>query len=77
MNEQSKILEVVKNEIENLEEDLKQAKIEYADVELSPNNWNNKTDRKVKCKVLEGKIEILWKMEKCVQGVFTETLAKV
>lgn len=77
MYEQAKILEGIKNEIDNLEEDLKQAKIEYADIELSPNNWNNKTDRKVKCKVLEGKIEVLWKMEKYVQGIFTQTLSKV
>ena len=77
MYEQSKILEGIKSEIETLEDDLKQAKIEYADIELSPNNWNNKTDRKVKCKVLEGKIEVLWKMEKFVQSLFTQTLSKV
>jgi len=77
MNEQAQILQGIKNEIENLEEDLKQAKIDYADIELDSNDWHCKTDRKIKCKVIEGKIEILWKMEKCVQGVFTETLARV
>lgn len=77
MYEQTKILEGIKNEIGNLEEDLKQAKIEYADIELDSNDWHCKTDRKIKCKVIEGKIEVLWKMEKFIQGVFTETLARV
>ena len=77
MYEQAKILEGIKNEITNLEEDLKQAKIEYADIELDSNDWHCKTDRKIKCKVIEGKIEVLWKMEKYIQSVFTQTLTKV
>ena len=77
MNEQAQILQGIKNEIETLEEDLKQAKIDYADIELDSNDWHCKTDRKIKCKVLEGKIEVLWKMEKFIQGVFTEMLARV
>lgn len=77
MTEQSKILGIIKKEIETLEEDLKQAKIEYADIELDTNDWHCKENRKIKCKVLEGKIEILWKIEKYIQEIYTETLAKI
>lgn len=76
MTEQSKILGIIKKEVETLEEDLKQAKIDYADVELVANNWNCKTDRKIKCKEIESQIAILWKIEKYLEGIFTETLAK-
>lgn len=77
MSEQAKILGIIKKEIQTLEEDLKQAKIEYADMELDTTDWHCKENRKIKCKVLEGKIEVLWKMEKYLQGIFTETLAKI
>ena len=77
MNEQSKLVEVIKMEIDELENELKDAKIEYADVELESNDWHCRTERKVKCKVIEGKIEILWKIRRQLQGIFTETLAKV
>ncbi len=77
MNEQAQILEAINNEIGTLEEDLKQAKIEYADIELDSNDWHCKTERKIKCKVIEGKIEILWKMKRHVDGIFTQILARV
>ena len=60
MNEQTQLMDAINSEIETLEEDLKQAKIEYADIELDSNDWHCKTERKIKCKVIEGKIEILW-----------------
>lgn len=75
MNEQTQLMDAINGEIETLEEDLKQAKIEYADIELDSNDWHCKTERKIKCKVIEGKIEILWKMKRHVEGIFTKTLA--
>ncbi|MEI8129330.1 MAG: hypothetical protein WCG95_06900 [bacterium] len=77
MNEQAQILEAIRSEIDELENELKDAKIEYADMELESNDWHCRTDRKVKCKVIEGKIEVLWKMKRHVQGIFTQTLARV
>jgi len=76
MNEQAKILGIIKDQISTLEEDLKQAKVEYADIELAANDWHCKATRKIKCKELEAQIAILWKIEKSLQGVFNQTFAK-
>lgn len=77
MDEQSKFLGIIKNQILVLEEELKQAKIEYADMELDSNDWQCKTDRKIKCKVLEGQIAILQKMEQGLEGIFTIHFANI
>jgi len=71
MDEQSKIVGLIKTQIVELEDQLTQAKIEYADSSLAENDWQCKNDRKMKCKVLESQIFILQKMKKEILTMFT------
>lgn len=54
-----------------LEEELHDAKLKYADVALEEENWSGKYERKLACKVLEGQIAILSKMETDFENMLT------
>ena len=71
MDEQSKIVGLIKTQIKELEDQLTQAKIEYADSSLAENDWQCKNDRRMKCKVLESQIFILQKMKKEILTMVT------
>ena len=77
MDEQTKLLGLIKNEVMVLDESLIQAKIEYADSDLDANDWQCKMDRKMKCKVLEGQITILNKLKQDLLTMFARQLATV
>jgi fructose-specific phosphotransferase system component IIB len=72
MDEQSKIVELIKTQIKGLEEQLTQAKLEFADSSLAENDWQCKNDRRLKCKVIESQIFILQKMKKEILTLFTK-----
>lgn len=72
MDEQSKIVELIKTQIKELEEQLTQAKLEFADSSLAENDWQCKNDRRLKCKVIESQIFILQKMKKEILTLFTK-----
>ena len=75
MDEQSKLLGLIKNQVIVLDEELQSAKIQFADSSLAENDWQCKNDRRVKCKVLEGQIGILQKLEREVVTMFTKQFA--
>ena len=54
-----------------LEDDLREAKLRYADVALEKENWSGKYEREMECKVIEGQMRILNKLEKDFECMFT------
>ena len=62
---------LIKNQKIVLEEELKIAKLKYSDVALEKDNWSGRYEREVDCKVLEGQIAILTKMERDLMDMLT------
>lgn len=58
------VMGLIKNQIIVLDEELNDAKLRYADVALEEENWSAKYERKQACKILEGQIAILNKLQK-------------
>ena len=71
-----KILNAIRDDIKGYEHELMNAKAELADIDLHTLDWHHKEPRKIKCKVLEAKIEELWCKEKLVLSFFQEELVK-
>ena len=65
------VIGLIKNQMIVLEEDLREAKLRYADVALEKDNWSGKYEREVDCKVIEGQMAILSKLEKDFECMFT------
>ncbi|MEI8389918.1 MAG: hypothetical protein WCG23_08540 [bacterium] len=66
------IVGIIRAQISNINEKLIQSKIEFADCNLSDNEWHNKNERKIDCKMYQAQIEILENME----GIITEILTQ-
>lgn len=65
------IMGLIRNQKIVLEEKLNEAKLKYADVALEDENWSGKYERKMTCKVLEGQIAILSKLEIDFENMLT------
>jgi len=65
------VIGLIKNQMIVLEEDLREAKLRYADVALEKENWSGKYEREMDCKVIEGQMKILSKLEKDFECMFT------
>ncbi len=70
MSKVSAVVGVIKNQILVCEDELKAAKLRFADSSLDDDNWQGKYDRKVDCKMLEAQISILMKMEREIENMF-------
>jgi len=75
MDEQTKIVGIIKNQIIELNEELNLAKIDYANSSLDENDWQRKMNRKEKCKVLEGQVAILNRIEREFIAMFAKQFA--
>lgn len=65
MNEQIKMSGLIRNQVQVLEEELGEAKQNYASYHLDENaDWRCRDNARTKCKVIEGQIFILNKLEK-------------
>ena len=64
------VIGLIKNQMIVLEEDLREAKLRYADVALEKENWSGKYERELDCKVIEGQMKILSKLEKDFECMF-------
>lgn len=62
-NKECAIMGLIKNQKIVLEEALKEAKLRFADVALEKENWSGRYEREVACKVIEGQIFILSKLQ--------------
>lgn len=65
------VMGLIKNQIIVLGEELNDAKLRYADVALEEENWSAKYERKQACKILEGQIAILNKLQKDFECMLT------
>ncbi len=65
------VMGLIKNQIIVLDEELNEAKLRYADVALEEENWSAKYERKQACKILEGQIAILNKLQKDFECMLT------
>ncbi|MBQ9245594.1 hypothetical protein IJ182_04935 [bacterium] len=65
------VIGLIKNQMIVLEEELREAKLRYADVALEKDNWSGKYERELDCKVIEGQMAILCKLEKDFECMFT------
>ncbi|MBR1626482.1 MAG: hypothetical protein IJ681_04980 [Bacteroidales bacterium] len=65
------IVGLIKNQMIVLEDDLREAKLRYADVALEKDNWSGKYERELDCKVIEGQISILTKLQRDFECMFT------
>ncbi len=65
------VMGLIKSQIIVLEEELNEAKLRYADVALEEENWSAKYERKQTCKVLEGQIAILNKLQMDFESMLT------
>ena len=65
------VMGLIKNQIIVLDEELNEAKLRYADVALEEENWSAKSERKQACKILEGQIAILNKLQRDFECMLT------
>ncbi len=65
------VMGLIKNQIIVLDEELNEAKLRYADVALEEENWSAKYERKQTCKILEGQIAILNKLQRDFECMLT------
>ncbi len=65
------VMGLIKNQIIVLDEELNEAKLRYADVALEEENWSAKYERKQACKILEGQIAILNKLQREFENMLT------
>lgn len=68
------IIGLIKNQQIVLEDELKEAKINFANIALEKENWSGKFEREVCCRVIEGQISILSKVQKDFEDMLTPTI---
>lgn len=69
------IIGLMKNQIIVLEEQLNDAKIKFAEANLVKDNWSCAKEREIDCKILEGQINILSKLQYDLEDMFSPTPA--
>lgn len=65
------IIGLIKNQMIILEEKLNDAKIKFAEANLVKDNWSCAKEREIDCKILEGQINILSKLQYDFENMFT------
>lgn len=59
---------LIKNQMIVLEEQLNDAKIKFDEANLYKDNWSCAKEREIDCKILEGQINILSKLQDDFEG---------
>ena len=65
------IIGLIKNQKIVLEERLSDAKLKFADATLDKENWSMAKEREIACKVIEGQVLILSKLEQDFENMLT------
>ena len=68
MDLKEQVLGIIRNQINELDDNLDDAKLQFADSCLSENDWQCKNDRKIACKIVQAQVEILEKMEVLIEN---------
>lgn len=76
-NKDCAIMGIIKNQIIELQEELTDMKIKYADASLQEKNWYSKYEHKMACKINEGKICVLKKIQKDFENMLMPVMASV
>lgn len=67
MDLKEQVLGIIRNQINELDDNLDDAKLQFADSCLSENDWQCKTDRKITCKMVQAQIEVLERIEMMIE----------
>lgn len=62
---------LIKNTRLMLEDKLREAKLKFADVALEKENWSGKYEKEMACKIIEGQMSMLDKLEKDFECMIT------
>ena len=68
------IIGLIKNQMIVLEEQLNNAKIKFAEANLVKDNWSCAKEREIDCKILEGQIAILSKLQYDFENMITPVM---
>jgi len=69
MNLSEQVLGIIRTQISELDDNLDDAKLQFADSCLSENDWQCKTEKKIACKTVQAQIDILEKIEALIENV--------
>lgn len=67
MDLKEQVLGIIRNQINELDDNLDDVKIQFADSCLAENDWQCKTERKIACKMVEAQVAILEKIEMMIE----------
>jgi len=62
---------LIKNQMNDLEGELNEAKLRFADATLDKDNWSMAKEREIACKVVEGQIAILAKLQNAYEDMLS------
>lgn len=65
------MIALIKTKMNDLESDLYEAKIKFADSTLDKDNWSMAKEREIACKVIEGQISILSKLKSAYEEMLS------
>lgn len=68
---QCAVMSIIRNQKVMLDDDLTEAKIKFAEAALIEDNWLEKNKREMKCKVIEGQICMLNKIERELENMIS------
>lgn len=69
MEIREKIVGIIRAQVNDINEKLIEAKLEFADCSLSETEWHNKNDRKIDCKMYQAQIEALLSIEGLIEDI--------
>lgn len=68
---QCAVMSIIRNQKVMLDDDLTEAKIKFAEAALIEDNWLERNKREMKCKVIEGQICMLNKIERELENMIS------
>lgn len=67
MDVKEQILGIVRTQINEIDDQLDAAKLHFADTCLSEEDWHNRNEKKINCKMYQAQVEILEKVEMLIE----------
>lgn len=62
---------LIKNQMNDLDDALNEAKLKFADATLDKDNWSMAKEREIACKVIEGQIAILARLQNAYEEMLS------
>ena len=70
MDTREQILGIIRNQINEIDDKLDSAKLNFADTCLSEEEWHNRNEKKINCKMYQAQVAILEKLEEIIEDAF-------